>query len=285
MPRITLATCHEWPTPIGDEPLCKVLMARGHTVYSVPWNGAQEAFYDTDIVVIRACWDYSQSPDEFAEWISDLEHASVRLHNKPDVIRWNMDKRYLLDLQARGIRMPETVVITVAQNEDLLTEIERRGWDEAVAKPLVGQSGLGVMRLHPKSFDSWPDLSSGPRQIVLQEFRPEISTLGETILVFFAGCFSHAVRRVVAPGEWRSNSRYGARKVKCSVSAEIIRQAQEVLSVLTHPPLYARVDGLIDDDSLTLMELELIEPDLGFAEVPDAAKTFARHIEDHLQSM
>ena len=207
MPRITLATCQEWPVPTLDEPLRHVLTARGHTVNSVPWNGAQEAFYDADIVVIRACWDYSQSPDEFTQWISSLEQASVRLHNPPDVIRWNMDKRYLLDLQARGIRMPETVVITVAQNEDILTEIKRHGWDEAVAKPLVGQGGLGVMRLHPKSFNSWPDLSSGHRQIVLQEFRPEISTLGETILVFFAGRFSHAVRRVVAPGEWRSNFR------------------------------------------------------------------------------
>ena len=74
----------------------------------------------------------------------------MRLHNPPDIIRWNMDKRYLLDLQARGIRMPKTVVITVSQNEDILTEIERHGWDEAVAKPLVGQSGLGLMRLHPK---------------------------------------------------------------------------------------------------------------------------------------
>ena len=283
MSRITLATCQEWPAPIGDEPLRKVLMARGHTVNSAPWNGAQDAFYDADIVVIRACWDYSESPDEFTAWISCLEQASVYLHNPPDVMRWNMNKRYLLDLQARDIRMPETVVVTVAQNEDLLPEIERHGWGEAVAKPSVGQGGLGVMRLHPKSFDSWPELSSGQRQIVLQEFRPEISTLGETIIVFFAGCFSHAVRRIVAPGEWRSNSRYGARKVKCSVSSEIIRQAQEVLSVLTHTPLYARVDGMIDKDSLTVMELELIEPDLGFAEVPDAAETFARHIEATLQ--
>ncbi|PON14238.1 hypothetical protein C2W62_30155 [Candidatus Entotheonella serta] len=282
MPRITLATCQEWPIPIVDEPLRKVLMARGHTVHSTPWNGVQDTFYDADIVVIRACWDYSQSPHEFAEWIGSLEHASVRLHNPPDVIRWNMEKRYLLDLQAQGIHLPETVIIKVAQNEDVLTEIERHGWNEAVAKPLVGQGGLGVMRLHPQHFDSWPQLSSGHQQIVLQEFRPEISTRDETLLVFFAGCFSHAIRRIVAPDEWRSNTRYGARKVKCSVSSEIVRQAQEVLSVLTHTPLYARVDGLIDDNTLTVMELELIEPDLGFAEVPGATETFVRHIEDQL---
>ena len=284
MSQIALATCQKWPAPVADEPLRHVLRGRGHTVYSAPWNGEQDVFYNADIVIIRACWDYSQKPDEFIEWVNYLERSSIDLFNPPKLIRWNLDKRYLLELQAHGIVMPDTVVITVTQNADILEMIESHSWNEAVAKPTVGQSGLGVRRLHPAHFDYWPELSDANPSLVLQEFRPEISTLGETLLIFFAGRFSHAVRRVVAPGEWRSNSQYGARKVKCQVSSAVVRQAEEVLSVLPQAPLYARVDGLVENDRLTLMELEVIEPDLGFAEVPDAAETFVRHIEEQIPS-
>ena len=37
----------------------------------------------------------------------------------------------------------------------------------------------------------------------------------------------------------------------------------------------AWVDGLVEHDSLAAMEFELIEPELGLADVPEAAKTFS----------
>ncbi len=283
MGRITLATCREWPVPEGDQPLRKVLAARGHVVSSAPWDGEQGVFYDADVVIVRACWDYSESADAFTEWIAALERASINLHNPPHILRCNMSKRYLLELQARGARIPETVVVDALPSERLLGEIAGRGWHEAVAKPLVGQSGRDVVRLDPEGYDEWPSLSNAGVQIILQEYQPGISSLGETMLVFFAGRFSHAFRRIVAPGEWRSNSRYGAHRVKCDVSSAVIRQAQEVLSVLRETPLYARVDGIVEDDRLTVMELELIEPDLGFAQVPEAAEKFADQIEHRLR--
>lgn len=284
MPKITLATCREYPVPVIDEPLRKVLTARGHTVVSTPWNGQQAAFYDADMVLLRACWDYSKTPDDFRRWLNDLNCASVALYNPRDIVLWNMNKRYLLELQARGTVMPETIAVDLTSNKDVLAAIEQQGWTEAVAKPLIGQSGGGVVRLDPRQFEAWPDLSANQTQLILQSFQAEISELGETILVFFEGVFSHAVRRIVAPGEWRSNSQYGARRVKCGASSVIVQQAEEVLSILGAPPLYGRVDGIVDGDTLTVMELELVEPDLGFAEVPDAAETLVRHMEARLES-
>jgi glutathione synthase/RimK-type ligase-like ATP-grasp enzyme len=284
MPKITLATCQEFPAPAIDEPLRNVLAARGHTVISTPWNGPQGAFYDADMVLLRACWDYSRTPNDFTQWINDLCRASVALYNPRDVVLWNMNKRYLLELQERGTVMPETLVVDATSNKDVYIAIKQQGWTEAVAKPLVGQGGGGVVRLDPKNFEKWPDLSVDQTQLILQDFRSEISKLGETILVFFEGEFSHAVRRIVAPGEWRSNFRFGARRVKCGASSSIVQQAKKALSILSVPPLYGRVDGLVDGENLTVMELELVEPDLGFAEVPDAADKFVRHIEKRLEN-
>ncbi len=283
MSRIALANCHEFPLPEIDEPLRNALIRRGHQIISIPWNGPQEAFYDADIVLLRACWDYCKTPDEFTQWINDLEAAGVNLHNPSQIVLWNMNKRYLLELQSMGTPMPGTLILDSVSNDDVLTQIQSQGWQEAVVKPLVGQGGGGVLRLDPENFNHWPDLSKTFTPLVLQEFQSSIGNLGETILIFFEGVFSHAVLRIVAPGEWRSNFRFGARRVKCEVSPRIIEQAQEVLSVLKETPLYARVDGLVNGDIFTLMELELVEPDLGFVQAPDAAEIFVQHIEDRIQ--
>jgi len=284
MPNFTLATCKEFPCPDIDQPLRDALSARGHMVNSAPWDGPQDAFHAADVVVIRACWDYSENAEGFGRWIDQLEQASVHVLNPPDLIRWNMDKRYLLELQAAGIPVPKTVLVDTQHKDRIAAEIETHGWEEAVAKPLIGQSGRGVIRLHRDQSDNWPVWDGAESHLILQEFCSNISNLGETIMIFFDGQFSHSVLRVIAPGEWRSNFRFGARRVRCEVSPGIIEQAAEVLSVLDEPPLYARVDGLVDGNKLTVMELELIEPDLGFAEVPSAAEEFVKRIENQIRS-
>jgi hypothetical protein len=46
------------------------------------------------------------------------------------------------------------------------------------------------------------------------------------------------------------------------------------------PTVYARVDGVVDEDRFLLMELELIEPMLFLADHPDAPTRFAEAIAD-----
>ena len=51
--------------------------------------------------------------------------------------------------------------------------------------------------------------------------------------------------------------------------------ARRVLAALDDVPLYARVDLARAGERLTLMELELIEPELFFALAPEAADRLA----------
>ena len=44
---------------------------------------------------------------------------------------------------------------------------------------------------------------------------------------------------------------------------------------LPAPPVYARIDGILQNGRFVLMEAELIEPELYFLFVPAAAETFA----------
>ena len=97
-------------------------------------------------------------------------------------------------------------------------------------------------------------------------------TSGERSLVYFGGRFSHAFRKGPAlPVDLRKET--GNPAVDPTASERAL--ADRVISSLPWTPLYARVDLVEGSDSHpVLMELELIDPWLGFAIAPDLASRF-----------
>jgi hypothetical protein len=55
------------------------------------------------LVVIRSSWDYQHHPDTFLAVLEEIERQGARLENSSNIVRWNMRKTYLRDLDARGI--------------------------------------------------------------------------------------------------------------------------------------------------------------------------------------
>ncbi|MEM7100040.1 MAG: hypothetical protein AAF541_17365 [Pseudomonadota bacterium] len=280
---IVLATCREWPEPASDLPLREALRARGHTVASMPWNEDQNIFYSADLIILRACWDYYQNPERFSEWIESLAVRSAVVANPLNVVSWNFDKRYLLELQALGLNVVPTWIRDARDELSIRSFMSAEGFSSVVRKPLFGQSGHYIDHLSA-STARWPVAPfSGPA--LLQPFQEHINEVGETLMVFFAGEYSHTIKRTLADGEWRSNSQFGSKRSSIKPSDQVIQQGQDILRTVTQakdwriPPLYARIDGLVSDDVFTLMELELIEPALGFDLVPEAARRFAAVIE------
>ena len=111
-------------------------------------------------------------------------------------------------------------------------------------------------------------------RVLVQEFLPGIAE-GELAGVFFDGVFSHGLRRVAAAGEFRINARYGGRMEATELRPAIVGQMRDVLALLPEPPLYARIDGVVDGGRFVLMEVEVNEPGLGMDLVPGAGKRFA----------
>ena len=54
-----------------------------------------------DSVVIRSTWDYTKTARRYLRWVDSV---GPRLHNSPEIVRWNSDKHYLGDLAAGGSR-------------------------------------------------------------------------------------------------------------------------------------------------------------------------------------
>jgi glutathione synthase/RimK-type ligase-like ATP-grasp enzyme len=182
----------------------------------------------------------------------------------------------LLDLQRRGVRVPETEVVS-ADPAAIAAVCARRCWETAVVKPLVGASGHAVRLLRagdPSTLEG-ASAASHPDGMIVQEFLPEIVHDGEASLVFFDGAYSHAALKRPASGDFRVNSDYQGTVEPFQPDADLVRQARAVLDVLEDVPLYARVDVVVRDGDLIVVELELNEPALFMSMAPAAAVRFA----------
>ena len=123
-------------------------------------------------------------------------------------------------------------------------------------------------------------MSGGAGEVLVQPFVERLLRDGEWSLVFFAGAFSHAVRKRPAPGDFRVQEQFGGRTETMPVPASLIADAGRVVEAAvvatglasSRDILYARVDGVEEEGRLVLMELECVEPTLFFGYDAGAAR-------------
>jgi glutathione synthase/RimK-type ligase-like ATP-grasp enzyme len=277
---ILIATCSEYPHPTPNlEALLKALRAHGMEAAYLPWKTAPlDTFAAADAVLPLCCWDYYDDPERFLGWIDALGARGAKLLNEPDLLRWNFRKTYLLELAEAGLAVPKTLHLPEASRQTIERDMGRQGWQAAVLKPVSSQNGHGIHKLEWADRARWPSSLELNGEWLLQEFQEDIGALGETTLTFIDGIFSHAVRRVLKPGEWRANPQFGITYERVEVSRDVIGTAQAYIDHLPQAPLYARVDGLARPGGFILMELELIDPYLYLEFAPGSADVMARAV-------
>ncbi len=278
MTMILVATCSEYPHPTPNlEALLGALRSMGVEAAYLPWKTTPlETFASADAVLPLCCWDYYDDPERFLGWIDALEARGAKLLNAPELLRWNLRKIYLLELASAGLPVPKTLHLPEPSRSGIEESMERQGWQVAVLKPVSSQNGHGIHKLDWADRAHWPIDLALTGEWLLQEFQSDVGALGETTMTFIDGVFSHAVRRVLKPGEWRANPQYGITYERVEASRDVIDTAQAYVSFLPQTPLYARVDGLVRPSGFMLMELELIDPYLYLEFAPGSADRMAR---------
>jgi hypothetical protein len=113
--------------PPSDLGLSDTLKQHGAAVYPVLWDAPDIDWGRFDCVAIRSCWDYHLRVDEFLDRIGRVERARVTILNCPDLIRWNVNKRYLVELASAGVAIPETVWVEAGEQIDVGQLCEARG--------------------------------------------------------------------------------------------------------------------------------------------------------------
>ncbi|WP_165090575.1 ATP-grasp domain-containing protein [Neisseria yangbaofengii] len=286
---LTITTCRHYPEPPPNlVPLAQALQQRGIDTQFDTWQNVPQ----TPFILPLCAWDYADRPDAFVAWIDDAIGNGQHFLNPPELMRWNMNKRYLTDLAAQGIRVIPTEFLPCdgrfgeAHQQALQRILSTKQWPEAVVKPAIGQSGKGVCKIRAGEAlgTAWADseISDG---LMVQPYIRDIERAGETSLVCVNGRFSHAVRRQPPQGEWRANSAYGVAVFPVNPPDFAVATAEAVLRTLPHMPLYARVDGTLVGGTFLLNELELIEPALYLHTCDQATARFAEAVAARIEAI
>ncbi|HKZ14624.1 MAG TPA: hypothetical protein VJL81_12355 [Solirubrobacterales bacterium] len=278
--RIAFATCPALPDGWADDQEAARLAGAEFVVWDDPavdWDA-----YDR--VVLRSVWDYSGRIEEFLGWSAAV--GAGRLHNRPDLVAFDADKRYLGEL---GVRIAPTTFVGPG---DPLPTLE----GEVVVKPNVSAGARSTGRFapprHAEALALVERIRASGRTAVVQSYLVDVHRSGETALVFIAGELSHVLRKkpvLRREGEAPlSDGPLQAAAVMLEDDLVVAGQADqaqrafaaEVMAAVTarfDTPLYARVDIAADADGRpVLMELEAIEPCLYLATAPGASERLAR---------
>jgi hypothetical protein len=280
--RIAFATSSELPDSTADDrPVLEALRARGVEASSAIWDAPGIAWEGFDIVVLRSTWDYQHKGRAFPDWIERVAAAS-RLWNPAPMVRWNYDKRYLIDLARAGFDVVPTERLERGSSATLRSVLEARGWPEVVVKPSVGAAGHDLRRFAPSELAEGEAhlarlLAKG--DVLVQPFQAAARHLGERSLVFLDGAFSHAIAHPLVLGAPEK------RPSPFVPDRALLEPAARIVAWMRPVPLYARVDLLPDGlGGWRLGELELIEPELFIRIAPAAAPRFAEAILRKLES-
>ncbi|MGD0880274.1 MAG: hypothetical protein ABSB09_01720 [Acidimicrobiales bacterium] len=288
--RVAFATAP--PDALGhrdaDRPLHEVACAAvgielDHRVWSdpdVPWA-------EYDLVVVRSTWDYLDHVEEFRSWLDRLDGLGS-LHNPAPVIGWNLDKRYLVDLDGAGVPViPTRVCGDRGEVTDALAAVP----GEVVVKPVVSAGSRltgryaggdpGARRLAGRILDEGIP-------VLVQPAVSSVATDGEVSTLLFGGRISHSVRKgpLLALGGGLMGGSYSERlqpEFLTPARRAVVEAASDAVGGLVgerfgveDPLLYSRIDVVaLDDGTEVVLEVELAEPSFFLATDPDAAGRFA----------
>jgi glutathione synthase/RimK-type ligase-like ATP-grasp enzyme len=284
--RVALATYDAAPDLAPDDQLLAAALARaGIRPAPAVWSDRSVDWRSFDAVVIRSCWDYHRRHGEFVAWLDALDASRRPVWNPTSMVRWNSDKRYLIDLARRGVSTVPTRIVERGSRVPVPDVAHAEGWTRFVVKPAVSASAYETHALElPLGGD---DRAAIERVVahgdaLVQPFLDEVTTDGELSLIFFDGVFSHAAIKRSRRGDFRVQTEHGGTVAPIEVAHAIVAEARRSLEALDELPLYARVDGVGDERSFRLMELELIEPNVFLAAADGSADRFAAAIASRL---
>ena len=254
----------------------------------VNWRAPDVDWNDFDAVVIRTTWDYQRDCKRFLDVLETVERSRSRLENNLELVRWGLDKRYLENLEGRGIPIVPSLFLSEFDGDGIGGAFDELATEELVIKPVLGANAEFTHRIHrERKAEAYPVImeSLAGRDCIVQPFMAEVLGEGEYSLIFFGGEFSHAIIKNPAAGDFRTQEEYGATLTLVDPPQRFTELGERAIAALDSKPLYARVDLVAGENgSPVLMEFELVEPSLYLRMDPGAPDRFAKVFDNWMHS-
>jgi glutathione synthase/RimK-type ligase-like ATP-grasp enzyme len=264
--RIALATAAHLPHASEDDQVLIAAM-RAASLDPVPviWDEPAD-WRRFDVIVVRSIWDYHLKYPRFLQWLDELDATGVPVVNPTDVVRWNADKRYMLELEQRGVRITPTRLATAPDARTLQDIADEAGWQHLVIKPTVASTGYETWMIDTPvtaAAETRFQEQKARMNVLVQQFASGVHA-GEMSMVFLHGSYSHAVLKRAAGEEFRVHIEHGGTVESVIPTPEQLSWGESVIAAVPEPWVYARVDAVNDASGPMLMELELLDPELFF---------------------
>lgn len=256
-----------------DNLLIRGFEAQGIQASPVVWSDPNIDWNRFDIALIRSTWDYLDASEHFLHILSKIETSSCKLFNPLAVVRWNMNKRYLLDLEKLGVQIIPTYMAQDVELDTLHKLFVDKQWQTVVLKPAIGLAASNTYRIPLDQLESTLTkirFDQPHSEYLIQPFIESVSTEGEWSFIYFNQQLSHVLLKRPAPNDYRVQGIYGGTMQRAEPQSSDLLQAASVLDKLPPAVLYARLDFVRVGGQLSVMEVELIEPIFSFNRVPES---------------
>jgi glutathione synthase/RimK-type ligase-like ATP-grasp enzyme len=271
--KIAIASYHDTGrylsvVPNEDEMLLELFRSHNHDVELKVWDDESVDWTTYDIIIIKSTWDYFiEKIDTFYAWLDYIKTTNIPCLNHPDLIKWNADKHYLLDIEAAGLAIVPSIIIEKNGTFNSEFSFAKFNTDELIVKPTISGGAMNTLRLNKNNVDEHVDEINTwlkDQAYLVQPLKQEIITEGEWSFLYFNGTYSHHLLKVAKEGEFRIQHFFGGKIVTTNVDEKLIEISQKYIDQFAKDSLYARVDGVWSNGIFELMELELIEPYMFF---------------------
>jgi len=263
---------------LEDNLVLKALEKEGLNVIKLSWDDQTFDWSSTHYALFRSTWDYFDRFDEFSTWLNAAS-KQTKFINSESLIKWNIDKHYLQDLEKNGVHCAQTLFIEASSKKTLAQLHKETNWTETVLKPVVSGAARHTYKLNLKNLHSYKTIFKeliAKEAFMLQPFQHNIVEKGELSLIIIDGEFTHAVLKIAKKGDFRVQDDFGGAVYDYIPTTAEIKFAENAVKACKSIPIYARVDMFTDNEGqLAIAELELIEPELWFRNNPIAANKLA----------
>ena len=256
-----------------DELLLRGFQAQGFHARPVVWNDPAVDWNRFDVALIRSTWDYLDEQEHFLEVLSRIEASSCRLFNPLSAVRWNIDKNYLFDLEKWGIPVIPTILASEANAGTVQRLFGDRLGQTVILKPTIGLGASHSQRVPLDELEAaLMELraSQPQREYLVQPFVETILSEGEWSFIYFNHQLSHVLLKKPAANDYRVQGIYGGTVQPAAPAPDDLLRAESVMAALPFDLLYARLDFLRVNGTLSVIEIELIEPIFSFGLVPES---------------
>lgn len=272
---------------VYDELLLEPLAELGWSVDMVSWRTEEVDWNRYKAVIIRSPWDYQQDAKRFMQVLRDIDASSARLENPLSLVKWNIDKTYLRELEGQGILIVPTLWGEQLEPDELDRAFKTLQTDELIIKPTISANADDTFRVKKEMyFDLHEEINTtfSHRPYMIQPFMQHIVDEGEFSLFYFGGNYSHTILKIPETGDFRVQEEHGGILRSVEPEEQLLQRARQTMEKIQPLPLYARADYVrTDSDDFALMELELIEPSLYFNMDPESPKRFARILNEWMK--